>query len=108
MLGEDLVERRDAGTRVDQEQRQIGLVDGALRLPAHARSRLFVAGFFEPGGIDEGQAMPQAGPAWRRSRVTPGLSSTRASSCPTSRLNRVDLPTLGRPTIATVRDIASM
>src|SRR5215212_2841909 len=38
----------------------------------------------------------------RRSRVTPGRSSTSASFLPTSRLNRVDLPTLGRPTIATM------
>ena len=38
----------------------------------------------------------------RRSRVTPGSLSTRASLLPTSRLNRVDLPTFGRPTIATL------
>src|SRR5690606_2275249 len=36
----------------------------------------------------------------RRSRVTPGRSSTRAMRRPTSRLNSVDLPTLGRPTMA--------
>ena len=39
----------------------------------------------------------------RRSRVTPGLSSTSARRRPTSRLNSVDLPTLGRPTMATVK-----
>src|ERR1051325_638993 len=39
---------------------------------------------------------------WRRSRVTPGVSSTSARGRPASRLNRVDLPTFGRPTIATV------
>ena len=39
--------------------------------------------------------------ASRRSRVTPGLSSTIASRLPDSRLNSVDLPTLGRPMIAT-------
>src|SRR5215207_834013 len=38
----------------------------------------------------------------RRSRVTPGRSSTSASFWPTRRLNRVDLPTFGRPTMATV------
>ena len=38
----------------------------------------------------------------RRSRVTPGKSSTSASFWPTRRLNRVDLPTLGRPTMATL------
>src|SRR5579884_750194 len=38
----------------------------------------------------------------RRSRVTPGRSSTSARRLPTSRLNSVDLPTLGRPTMAIV------
>src|SRR5258705_4813631 len=41
----------------------------------------------------------------RRSRVTPGSSSTSASFCPTSRLNSVDLPTFGRPMMANVKDI---
>ena len=41
----------------------------------------------------------------RRSRVTPGSSSTSASFCPTSRLNSVDLPTFGRPIIAMVNDM---
>src|SRR6478752_6904064 len=41
----------------------------------------------------------------RRSRVTPGSSSTSASFCPTNRLNSVDLPTLGRPIMAIVKDI---
>src|SRR5918993_303893 len=36
-----------------------------------------------------------------RSRVTPGFSSTMAARRPTTRLRRVDLPTLGRPTMAT-------
>src|SRR5262245_61458459 len=49
-------------------------------------------------------------PRWpapkRRSRVTPGWSSTSASFLPTRRLNRVDLPTLGRPTMATVKAMA--
>src|ERR1700735_4252403 len=36
----------------------------------------------------------------RRSRVTPGRSSTSASLRPARRLNRVDLPTFGRPTMA--------
>src|SRR4051794_2348918 len=41
----------------------------------------------------------------RRSRVTPGSSSTSASFCPTRRLNSVDLPTLGRPIMAIVNDM---
>src|SRR4051794_31157639 len=42
----------------------------------------------------------------RRSRVTPGRSSTSASFWPTRRLKRVDLPTFGRPTMATVAVMA--
>src|SRR6476619_2185709 len=48
---------------------------------------------------------PNSVAAWRRSRVRPGWSSTSASCLPASRLNRVDLPTFGRPTMATVKDI---
>src|SRR5690242_8851311 len=40
-------------------------------------------------------------PYWR-SRVSPGTSATMASRVPVSTLNRVDLPTLGRPTRATM------
>src|SRR5579862_1687221 len=36
-----------------------------------------------------------------RSRVMPGSSPTMERRVPVSRLNNVDLPTLGRPTIAT-------
>ena len=39
------------------------------------------------------------------SRVTPGISATRASQLFVSRLNKVDLPTLGRPTIAITGNI---
>src|SRR5574337_480220 len=39
--------------------------------------------------------------ATRRSRVVPGTSSTTASGSPARRLKSVDLPTLGRPTMAT-------
>src|SRR3546814_2245629 len=42
----------------------------------------------------------------RRSRVTPGRSSPSASFLPTSRLNRVDFPTLGRPIIAMMGSFA--
>ena len=44
----------------------------------------------------------------RRSRVTPGVSSTSASFFPTRRLKSVDLPTFGRPTMATVKLIRTL
>ena len=40
--------------------------------------------------------------AYKRSLVTPGVSCTIAIFCPASALNKVDLPTFGRPTIATI------
>ncbi len=40
--------------------------------------------------------------AYLRSRVTPGSSCTMAMRARASRLKSVDLPTLGRPTIATM------
>ena len=46
---------------------------------------------------------PSRAPPSRRSRVTPGRSSTSARRLPTRRLNSVDLPTFGRPTMATVK-----
>ena len=39
--------------------------------------------------------------AYMRSRVTPGISSTIATRWPAILLKKVDLPTLGRPTMAT-------
>ena len=38
-----------------------------------------------------------------RSRVVPGVAVTMARSRSTRRLNRLDLPTFGRPTMASVR-----
>ncbi len=38
-----------------------------------------------------------------KSRVVPGVAVTMARSRSTSRLNKLDLPTLGRPTMASVR-----
>jgi hypothetical protein len=42
------------------------------------------------------------------SRVVPGMSCTTERSSPTSRLNSVDLPTFGRPTIATEKMPSSL
>ena len=55
----------------------------------------------DAAGIDDAKivAVPMDSP-YRRSRVMPGSSPTMARRDPTSRLNSVDLPTLGRPTMA--------
>src|SRR5439155_3394038 len=44
----------------------------------------------------------QSATPYRRSRVSPGRGSTMALRSPIIRLNRVDFPTFGRPTIATI------
>ena len=67
-----------------------------LRLSGAASSRPAVS--MTPNARSPSCARPS-----RRSRVTPGRSSTSARRRPTRRLNRVDLPTLGRPTMATVK-----
>ena len=99
-----LVERGQALARVDQEQGGVGLAHRGLGL-LRASGRAGCAGprprtrrCRSPGSrARAGSPRPRAG---RGSR--PGRSSTSARRLPTSRLNRVDLPTLGRPTMATV------
>ena len=59
-----------------------------------------------PGSMPPVSTMSKARPrhshsAYSRSRVTPGVSSTMESRRPTNLLNSMDLPTLGRPTMAT-------
>ena len=103
--GELLVERRDARTRVDQQQGHIRLGSGAFGPGrACARAARGRRRGLETGGIPHPKAQgSEARHALRRrSRVTPGSASTMAARRPTRRLNRVDFPTLGRPTIATV------
>ena len=99
-----LVQRRHAFARIDHEQRDVGLAHRRLGLRAHpagqcVRILILEARRCRSPGIRgrAGSPRPHAG---RGSR--PGRSSTSARRLPTSRLNSVDLPTLGRPTMATV------
>jgi hypothetical protein len=57
---------------------------------------------FEARGVDHGEReIAEARTASRRSRVTPGaIVDQHARRLPTRRLNSVDLPTFGRPTMA--------
>jgi hypothetical protein len=52
-LGEALVQRRHAFAGVEQEDTNIGLADGDLGLPAHARFQRTVGDIVEAGGIDQ-------------------------------------------------------
>jgi len=94
---------------VDQKQRDVGGRERLLGLCAHPSGKAFGRCLLEPGCIDH--AKRQVGHmalGSRRSRVTPGVASTIAACRPTNRLNSVDLPTFGRPIIATVKLIVSL
>ncbi len=71
--GDLLVQRGDAGARVDHEQRDIGHLDRRLRLhphPARQRRRILI---LEPRRVDDGEVeAEQRRLPSRRSRVTPG------------------------------------
>ena len=67
----------------------------------------FTFGSHPPVSCTQNRCPPQSAIYEIRSRVTPGKSSTTASRRPKNRLTRVDLPTLGRPTMATVHRFSS-
>ncbi len=76
-------------------------MDGGFGLLAHAVGDGAAGGVFEGCGVDERNGVAaKLGLPSRRSRVEAGRSETSASRVPVSRLKRVDLPTLGRPTMA--------
>ena len=89
---------------VHQEDHQVGLLHRQLHLPAdgrvHRARSSRAAGRRCPPARTAGRPT-RPSPKWR-SRVVPGRSDTMAARPPTIRLNSVDLPTFGRPTIATV------
>ena len=110
-LGEGPVGGQHAGARVDHEEDDVGLGDRRLGLRrACAACSEPSLRLLEAGGVDDAEARGRrAAPSpSRRSRVTPGRSSTSASFWPTRRLKRVDLPTFGRPTMATVAVMAPL
>ena len=92
-----------AGPCVDHEHDEVGFSDGLRGLLRHTRGDAARLGVFKTGGIRQDDRVPaDAEFVSLRSRVRPGMSSTSASRLPANLLNRVDLPTLGRPMIATV------
>ena len=50
-----LVERGDAGSRVDDEEHDIGIGDGTIGLPPHARGQAVVHHLLEPGRVDDAE-----------------------------------------------------
>ena len=99
-----LVARRDPGPRVDDEEDEVGLVDRRLRLLGDLRARTARCRPRRRRRCRRaGSVTPfQSARSSLRSRVTPGVSCTTAARVWVSRLTSVDLPTFGKPTIATV------
>ena len=96
-----LVGRGRADGGVDDEEHGVGEVDGDLGLRGDGGVDALGVGL-PAAGVDEGEAAVESTRPCTstRSRVTPGVSSTTASRRPRMRLTSADLPTFGRPTIA--------
>src|SRR3546814_4910953 len=63
-VGEVLVERRDAGARVEQQQRQVGLAKRFLGLLAHACLEAGVEALLQARGVHHAELEPaEIGPA---------------------------------------------
>ena len=102
-LGDPVVVVGEADGGVDHEEDGVGLADGLLALLGDLVVEGAAAGPSSRPCRPGRTARPfQSASTSLRSRVTPGRSSTMASRRPMIRLTRVDLPTLGRPTMATV------
>ena len=89
---------------VDHKQNKAGLRYCLFALLSHARlDRSGCSPLQDPAvSISTTLWEPSSASPSRRSRVRPGRSETSAVDRPVRRLNRVDLPTFGRPTIAIV------
>ncbi len=102
-IGNVLIRGGDAESAdIGDEDDNGGGVYGDLRLLAHIEQYFAVGGRLDAAGIDhiELAAAPLA-LGIEPVAVTPGVSSTMLSLRPTRRLKSIDLPTFGRPTIAT-------
>ena len=88
---------------VDDEQDRVGLGHPDPGLALDVGRQLALVGEVDAAGVEqlEGDAVPLQGTRLR-SRVTPGSAWVTASRPPASRLTSVLLPTLGKPTTATV------
>ena len=88
--------------RVDHHQHQVGIRQRFHRF-ANADGLGFIERLRMPAVSTSWTGMPpMATVSLTRSRVVPGVAVTIARSRSTSRLNKLDLPTFGRPTIASV------
>ena len=96
------VERRDAGARVDEEEARVGRARPPPRSARACGRQALRRRLVEAGGVDRGEA-EVAEPRLALAAVAghAGQVVDQRQRWPTSRLNSVDLPTFGRPTMAT-------
>jgi hypothetical protein len=102
-----LIEGGHARLHVHHEQDEPRVLDRGLDLRLDLRRQLREIGAVStistsrcgvPGGVSSGASSSMS--AVTRSRVTPGTGATIETRCRAKRLSRLDLPTLGRPTMA--------
>ena len=55
-IGEDFIDRGQAGFCIDEKERDVGIVDRGFRLGAHAAFERIGTGNFQTGGVDHGEA----------------------------------------------------
>ncbi len=91
------------GGQIHDNQGEIGVGHG-LKAALDAQRFDRVLAFADARGVDEfaRECRRMAAISETRSRVVPGMSVTMARSCSNRRLKRLLLPTLGRPTMASV------
>ena len=102
-VGHLLVRGGEARADIRQKDDDSGVLDGDLGLIPHEGQDLVVGPGLDTAGVDkgEGPAVPVRLPI----DAVPGdarVSSTMERRFPMSLLNSMDLPTLGRPTMATM------
>ena len=100
-LHDVLVGRGGADHRVDDEHHDVAEVDRDLGLRGDGASMPRASGSQPPVSTSVKRRSIHSALYVTRSRVTPGVSSTTASRRPRMRFTSADLPTFGRPTIAT-------
>ena len=103
-IGDRAVHRIDAFRSIDDEEHEIGLVEGELYLLADRAVHRIVGVGNEPARIHQPEVPPVPLARLRSDgrASCPGCDETIARRPPRIRLKRVDFPVLGRPTIATV------
>ena len=101
--GEMPVAGRDPGAGVNEKEDRVAVQERPFRLRAHAASQRVRVALLQTRRVDDGEG-EIGDPRLALAPVTgdTGLIVDKSELLPTSRLNSVDLPTFGRPMIATL------